>query len=261
MQDDEKLKKIVNSSGFPLQISVAHKVKETEGEHGWHVLSNEHAWKDKSSGESGFIDLIFENRDKEYLLAVECKRVQDSSWIFLQPSETVNKRRHIKAWVSYKRHDYQEKLNWHDHPGEPSSVESEFCIVPGQDSKAKPMLERIAAELVSAAESFGLEDNSYYSGLQDYLRIVVPVVVTTAELKICNFSPESISLSNGEIDDAQFKTVPYLRFRKQLSTRRVGGFSKKKVNYSDISYAKENTVFILNSNHLIDFLKEFDIDE
>jgi type III secretion system FlhB-like substrate exporter len=32
-------------------------------------------------------------------------------------------------------------------------------------------------------------------------------------------------------------------------------------NIRGISTAKENTVFIVNSNHIVDFLREFEIDE
>jgi hypothetical protein len=261
MSEDEKLRTHVNSSGFPLQIGAAHTVQNTEGDHGWHVLSKEHAWKSELNVESGFIDLILEDRDREHLLVVECKRVQNSSWLFLHTAANT-KRRQIKAWVSFKRNGNLEKLNWCEHPGDPSTVESEFCVVPGQDAKSKPMLERVASELVLATEAFALEDNGYYERKSDYLRISVPLLLTTAELKICTLSPDDISLATGEISKGHFETVPYVRFRKQLSTRTVASSMRAgNVDYNSLSRAKENTVFVVNSAYLVQFLKEFEIDE
>jgi hypothetical protein len=261
MSDNDDLRKIVNSSGFPLQISIENEVRLKEGQHGWHVLSKEYSWSD-TNGNSGFIDLILEDRNKEYFLVVECKRVLNSNWIFLLPSSKERNRRHIKAWVSYKRQGNMEKLNWTDHPGDQESLESEFCVVLGQDPRSKPMLERVASDLVLATESFALEDNNYYDATSDYLRIAVPIIVTTADLKVCVLSPDDISISSGELSSADFKTVPYLRFRKQLSTRSTEDFlSSGRVDYRNITYAKENTVFIVNSNHLTDFLEKFEIEE
>lgn len=261
MSDDENLRKIVNSSGFPLQISIENEVRLKESQHGWHLLSKEYSWSD-SKGNCGFIDLILEDNNKEYVLVLECKRILNSNWIFLLPSSKGKNRRHIKAWISHKKHGKIEGLSWIDHPGDPESLESEFCVVLGQDPRSKPMLERVASDLILATESFAIEDNSYYDAASDYLRIIVPVIVTTAELKVCILSPNDISINSGELASAKFTTVPYLRFRKQLSTRRAENFlNGGRVDYKSIAYAKENTVFIVNSNNLTDFLQKFGIDE
>ena len=75
------LEKHVNNSGFPLQIGLAHQVKSTTSRHGWKVLYQEHSWKNES--EAGFIDLVLEDKHRTWLMNIECKRVLDTSWLFL----------------------------------------------------------------------------------------------------------------------------------------------------------------------------------
>ena len=89
MADDakEKLEKLVNSSGFPLQIALQHLIESKKSDHGWDVLSHEHPWANKEAGSEGFIDLILVNNSDRHIMVVECKRVRDTYWIFLVPSE------------------------------------------------------------------------------------------------------------------------------------------------------------------------------
>ena len=57
-ENTEKLKHVVNSSGFPLQIGIKHFVEKTSDGHGWKVLYKEHSWRNPNSDNSGFIDLV-----------------------------------------------------------------------------------------------------------------------------------------------------------------------------------------------------------
>jgi len=83
MMTPEKLADIVNESGFPLQIGVANLVKTNNP--GWVVLYAEHAWQNPNDQSSGFFDLALQNPYGSGVLVVECKRVQHTDWIFLQP--------------------------------------------------------------------------------------------------------------------------------------------------------------------------------
>jgi len=133
--------------------------------------------------------------------------------------------------------------------------------VAGQDQKSKPMIERIGAELVDATQFFADQDCNYYKSQPDFIRIFLPVIITTAELKVCEFDVEDVSLDMGEIDKSEAKTVPYLRFRKQLSHRKYSNQFLHGVNYRDIDNEKENTIFVVNSNHIVEFLDEIEIHE
>lgn len=254
--DETKLKKIVNSSGFPLQIGLEFNIKNSPKRHGWRVLFSEHSWANFNSDAGGFIDLVLEHQHGGILLIVECKRVQNTNWIFLQADTEIIKRRHAKASLAEEENGKLVRFGWNDIAIDPATVESNFCVVPGQDNKTKPMLERVAAEVVQSTEGFAIEDQSFHKGIEKYRRHYLSVIVTTADLMVCNFDPSRIGISNGELDEAHFTKVPYLRFRKQLSTYDMPAASWKESDAHAISRHKENTVFVVNSDAFIDFLYE-----
>ncbi|MBW1796387.1 MAG: hypothetical protein JRJ38_18545 [Deltaproteobacteria bacterium] len=260
-ENTKKLKQAVNSSGFPLQIGIEHFVEKTSGSHGWKVLYTEHSWKNLNSNNSGFIDLVLTDEFGTSIMVVECKRVQNTNWIFLLPSERQKRRRHARAWVSRSNGDNVKYFDWADITPDPFSPESMFCIVPGQDKKSRPMLERIAAELIEATEALAYEDLHLFSNKPDFVRIYLNVIITTADLSLCSFDPNDISISNGKIEKAAFESVPYLRFRKSLSTKPVVELNLEELSSYNLIRAKENTVFVVNSEHLNEFLNEIEIGD
>ena len=192
-ENTEKLKQVVNSSGFPLQIGIEHFVKKTSDGHGWKVLYKEHSWKNPNSNNSGFIDLVLVDELGTSIMVVECKRVQNTNWIFLLPSERQKRRRHARAWVSRSNGDDNVKFfDWIDITPDPFSPESMFCVVPGQDKKSRPMLERVTAELIEATEALAIEDLHLFSNKHDFVRIYLNVIITTADLSLCSFDPHDI---------------------------------------------------------------------
>jgi hypothetical protein len=60
--------------------------------------------------------------------------------------------------------------------------QSQYCAVDGQDPKARPMLERIASDLVSSTEGFATEEMARVSNDHEALRMYFSVIVTTAKL-------------------------------------------------------------------------------
>ena len=247
----EKLVNLVNSSGFPLQIRVAHEVATTKNQHGWQVISHEHSWINKNSGKSGFIDLVLGDQHGTLKMVIECKRVQDSRWIFLLPTKNEKVMPRVMGFLKY--HSYRQPGNpkyfdWVNLQAYPETYESEFCVVPGQNDRSRPMLERISGELINATEAFA-EEELISSGVDQIQQgIYFNLVVTTADLFICSFLPEDIALADGKIepDSAEVKSVEFLRFRKQLNPRQK-------------TTQKENTVFVVNSNYISKFLESFNV--
>lgn len=256
----EKLREFVNQSGFPLQIGLANLVERTTERHGWKVLYTEHSWRNPSAETEGFIDIVLENRHGTLVLVIECKRVLETSWIFLQPGDRLVARRHIKAWVTRYATGKFKWFDWRDLSGDPGSPESQYCVVPGQDPRSKPMLERIAADVVEATEGVAWEEKGLQTHQHDALRVYFSVIVTTAQLKVGVFDPDRISLADGTLPDAAFEEVSYVRFRKQLSTRTPElvdtGWDAKRA----LIRAKERTVFVINAEALLGFLSEIEID-
>lgn len=257
--DDKKLAEIINQSGFPLQIGIEHHVRETMSAHGWRVLHTEHSWSNSTTDTSGFIDLVLEDDHRTSLMVVECKRVLESPWIFLNPNKAVRNRRHAKSWVTCYISNCEGCYGWMDLTLEPSCPESQYCVVFGQDAKSKPMLERVAAELVSATEGLAQEEHPHHKHHGDALRMYFSVIVTTASLKVCSFDHADISLTDGKVANSSFQDVPYVRFRKQLTTQLPAP------NFSDglsrLAYAKEHTVFVVNAEYFSAFLEEFEADD
>jgi hypothetical protein len=259
--DAQKLTDIVNQSGFPLQVGLTDLIQKSTDQHGWKVRFTEHSWKNDLDKESGFIDIVIEDRHCTSIMLIECKRVLDSSWIFIVPKSKLMPRRHVKAWVTRFVGKEFKHIFWADLSLSPSSFETEFCVVPGQDSKSKPMLERVAADIVSATEALALAERDCQAQLKDSLKMYFSVIVTTAKLQVCSFEPGKVSLSDGKVAETEFVEVPYIRFRKQLSTRPtlIPLYSVR--GFHELVRAKEHTVFVVNAQALTEFLTDFEVDE
>jgi hypothetical protein len=252
--------KIANDSGFPLQIAVERLAAETSADHGWTVRYTEHSWTNQLDGQSGFIDLVLQDRLQSAFLVVECKRVRDATWVFLRADGAVTPRRHAKSWVSRYSNGRMKFFGWHDLAIDPSCPEALFCAVRGQSANDKnAMLERIGGQVVSATEALAREERDFIKPSQETIRFYFNLIVTTADLKVAKFTPSSISLTNGTLAKAEFHDVPYVRFRKQMSMRQMQfspGDYEKNVRPD---YEKENTVFVVRADALLEFLKEFEV--
>jgi hypothetical protein len=253
--------KHINASGFPLQIGLAHAIGATTNSHGWKVLYQEHGWHHKQAEESGFIDLVVENQYQTVLLNVECKRPQDATWQFLLPQPKDKQTRACKFWVSYAHQNKPEYFDWLDLSIDPSSYESEFCVVAGQDSKSRPMLERVAASVVASTEALAKEEAPLVT--LEKLRAYINVIVTTAELVVCKFDPSKIDLHTGTIGEAQYENVPFIRFRKQLSSKQLVTDPTKFARgygWNQMARAKENTVLVVEAPHFLNLLPQLTLD-
>ena len=252
--NDDKLIEAVNRSGFPLQIGLEHLVQVNFKDQ-WKVIYSEHSWKNPIDSSAGFIDLIVEDVYTTTVLVIEAKKVIDASWIFLVSQDAQMRRRQVKSWVTCPAKNY---FDYQELAAKPDSVESKFCVVDGQDPKSRPMLERIASEIVSSTEGFAAEEKSLLHPTA--LRMYFSVIVTTATLKVCKTDLDSIAIDTGLLSKAELIEVPYLRFRKQLNYNISANASYEHFRPEEIARQKENTVFVVNSSHLVDFLNKFEIE-
>jgi hypothetical protein len=262
--ENERVRRIVDSSGFPLQIGIANFIARDSEHHHFHVLHSEHSWRG-ADGQGGFIDLVIEHPTLRYLFVIECKRLLEGSWIFLVPNSKTAARRHAK--VGLTQFDPASKtyrlFNWQNCPLEPTTPEAAYCVVKDQDER-RPILERLGSECIAATEAFAQED----AVRVEAARIEMPyayasVIVTTADLTVARFDAGSISLTDGKIPELKTESVPFLRFRKQLSISH-SGFKSDEIRDKGaraISYAKERTVFVVQATALLDFVCSFEIDD
>lgn len=249
--------KIVKASGFPFQIALSNYIDKTVGSHGWRVLFEENPWQNKETGTSGYIDLILINRPDTEMMIIECKRHKDAKWIFLPKSDKFQ-RTYARCWISSLDGE-KKNFGWYDVTLDPYSPEANYCVNRGID-KDRPMLERIAAELVDATESIALEELELTMlNKKDYFRrIYWPVIITNAKLQVCIFNTDKdIKLEDGEILEAEFKEVPIVRFTKSLTTKLPKNVIPS--SFKNAVKEKRRTVFVINASKIVEVLKEWNL--
>jgi hypothetical protein len=258
----DPLRELVNKSGYPLQIAIAHHVNATTMRHGWKVLYEEHGWSDPDTGRHGFIDLVLHFPALNAVMLIECKRLQDTDWILIPKDGESNGRRVARSYRSYLDAQGVRRSAWRDLPLEPRSPIAEFCVM--RRTGGTHTVEPVAAELVSATEALAAEEQRYLvaHGNKD-ARTYYAAIVTTAQLQVCNFEPRAISLKVGTIpENAAFRPVPFVRFTKQLSTV---GAARVPPSPQDLSAgwtdmlteSKERTVFLIQAAELDAFLRNY----
>jgi hypothetical protein len=261
--DDDVTLRNANDSGFPLQIAVARQVNETSLDHGWRVRYTEHSWSNSPEGnQSGFIDLVLEDKHRSSFAVIECKRVRDTEWIFLHSAGRAPSERSAKGWVSRYANGNITRFGWHDLWPYPACVEAEYCVIRGQSGHDKAtLLERLGGELIEATEALAAEERDFRSNDFESIKLYLTLIVTTADLKLGTFDPSKISLIDGKIPDATFESVPFLRFRKQLSAKRnrllPSDYEAK--TGSSVAHAKEHTIFVIRADALPRFLKDLHV--
>jgi hypothetical protein len=115
--------------------------------------------------------------------------------------------------------------------------------------------------MTDATESFA-EDEIYFEkpepSIRD-LRVYYSVIVTTAKIKVCRFNPNDILIAEGTLSNADFETVPFIRFRKSLTTKLPSGLTPK--NLTQSIKAKERTVLVVNASNLTGLLNKWALVE
>jgi hypothetical protein len=258
MRSDADLTKLVNQSGFPLQLAVDRMVQDRSDELGWKVLYREHGWK-SPDGQSGFADLVLEDRFGTSVMVIECKRVLEADWLFLEELPARPPSRRTRLWATNTKDHGKEHSGYYDARATPESSESMYCVVAGQDTKSRPMLERVAAETTAALEAIAIEELPLITKRQYGLRMYVPVIVTTARITLSSLDTKLVALPSGEANVITHETRPWIRFRKQLSSELVVEPKNIDWDFSELAVAKEKMVFVVNVEALADFLKKWDV--
>ncbi len=266
MPDEIPPRTIVDSSGFAFQLAVERSVSAAASP--FTVLTTEHAWKHPRTHDSGFADMVLEDT-KGTRLVVECKRARGGRWIFLRPDEHGALPRRRFAPTAAQKSE-QVIVHWTAmepdrnaigtdavffHPPSPYSA---FCIPQGFSEGQKPMLERLAAELVLATEAIAYEqyqlDAAHRATDMGRMWAYVPVIVTTTPLTVCDFNPAEIDIGTGLLpENATFTDVGVIRFVKNLSDE--GADARGHRTLDSLNTAKDRTVFVVNSKAFGEFLR------
>lgn len=258
MRTETDLTKLVNQSGFPLQLAIDHMVQDRSDELGWKVLYREHGWT-SPDGQRGFADLVLEDQFGSSVMVIECKRVLEADWLFLEELPARPFSRRTRLWVTNTKEHGKEHSGYYDARATPESPESMYCVVAGQDAKSRPMLERVAAETTAALEAIAIEERPLITKRQYGLRMYVPVIVTTARITVSRFDAKLVALPTGEANAISHETRPWIRFRKQLSSELVVEPKNVEWDFAELAAAKEKMVFVVNVESFADFLKKWEV--
>lgn len=166
-------------------------------------------------------------------------------------------RSHAKvAWVATQP-PQSALAGWGDIQVYPKSPESDFCVIRGQGEKDRPMLERVAAQVVAASDGL-CDDLISLHAKSTKTKVVIPVVVTNADLVVAQFDPSTMDLAAGEIAGATFKSVPHLRFRKTLGPR-SGDLDYEPQELHELALGSVRTVFVVRADALTEWLGKLEI--
>jgi hypothetical protein len=260
MSDKTELLKTANASGFPLQIALQGAVAAECP--AWEVIHKEHSWANAADGNSGFIDFVVRHRDTHDCAVIECKRVLNSTWVFLAHNGLAKRTEAARAWVTKFDGDTLALSEWCEARVPPSTPVANFCTLRGQGANDKnTFLERVSSELVSSTEALAMEERPLRPIGERHVRFYFNVLVTTATLQFAEFKYEDLSREHGTLVDAEFIELPYLRFRKQFTMRPVYLNANDWRRTDDIDARRENTVFVVSAKHFTTFLNALDVTE
>lgn len=254
MNDNEDLTKLVNASGFFLQLGLEHEIRTKMEPHRWRFVSREHPWKLRGTDAEGFIDLVLQTGI--VLAVIECKRVRGGTWVFLVPDGADAQQIATRAlWVAGTS-DGTSMSGWDAVEHLPASHVSSFCVVRGSGENDRPMLERLCANLLMSVDALAEEELSILANKQfGWKGYYLPIVVTTAKLFVCRFHASQIKISDGTLDSAGFEEIPFIRFQKAFSTSSPPTSAPN--HLADAAAARERTVLVVQADSLITMLTQF----
>lgn len=253
MKDDaDKLRSLVNASGFVFQLALEDAIKRSVERHGWQIAVREYPWR--TERHVGFADLILSRGP--FRLIIEAKRHRDAEWVFLMPEPKQSQRSHARIMWTDTVPGGPPLSGWGDIQVYPASPEADFCVVRGQGEKDRPLLERLGAGLIDTVEGVG-SDLLDLHARGSSTHVLIPLIVTTATLYLAHFDVHDVPLRTGEISAGNFIQVPSVRFRKSLS-RTSEHLTPELSELEHLAKNAERTAFIVTAEHLVDWLEDFE---
>lgn len=256
---DQSLLAALNRHGYFFQLRIESEILSNSERHSWMIVGREHYWQGIAPEAYGFIDLIL--RSDRILMAIEAKRVDEGSWVFIVADHLPNSAVRTNMLWTFRSNWIEGIAGWFDFTAQPESYEAMFCIRLIKDSKGE-QLESVASSTLASLESLARENLTKTAniGNNESWNLYVPVIVTTAQLRICEYEAQAVDLLTGKwsnLDEGNLPVVPYLRFRKAF--RIVLNAEERKSSIEQLVRESEPTVYVVNVSHLIEFLANFKV--
>jgi hypothetical protein len=242
---------LLNSSGFPLQLAVEQTIHSLKPD--WELI-REAPWHDRSTGQSGFVDLVAQYGMER--IVVECKRPRGGRWLFVTAKDSQPQEGRVRLCWTYYGVVAKKTMAFEDMRLRPTSYESDICIVGGQAEDQKPMLERLSHSLLTSQLSLAREEMALAEhGLIYPTSVYIPVIITCAELLVSQIDPSSISLVDGTVSEPTFQSVELVRFRKSLLTAELE--LERSHDVSNRARGSEATVIVIHAASLPQILQDW----
>jgi hypothetical protein len=221
-------------------MAVARLLGDTEWEHHFSVIAQEHPWQHPTSGKEGYIDIIAERPMVEWhrllqetRLVMECKRGAGQDWLFLcqrrklpsqlnelpgpLPGQAARIRVMLRSQVRMSTiegvptSEYRVFTQWQDLSFAPAGEEASYCIQrtwkdekPGERDSRNLFIENIARELLPSVEALAVDEQLTAERLGTYHNILfIPVIVTNARLWTYVVDPGAVDLDSGQLLDIE----------------------------------------------------------
>jgi hypothetical protein len=235
----------LRASGFAFQTAIREEIRRHKG---WIVHASEYPWLDGMNRDS-FLDIVaIKGR---FILAIECKKTGSEIFTFLLPlggttTGLVDDFRGVQ--VQFFREQVRVNLHYETWNIQPKSCSSEFCVVGSRKSGKDQgrLLEKDASVLVLATDAFAKDTREHFKLPDEELpRVVLPVIVTNAEIYTARYEPTKVSLETGEFKEEpeDLESPPWVRFHKSFTADNVG----------------HRSVFVVNATSFGGFLEKFEM--
>ncbi len=235
----------LQKSGFPFQTAIREEICRHKG---WAVHASEYPWLDGMNRDN-FLDIVATKG--RFILTVECKKTGSEIFTFLLPlggpsTGPVDDFRGVQ--VQFFREQVRVNLHYETWNIQPRSCSSEFCVVGSRKSGKDQgrLLERDASVLVLATDAFAADTREHFKLADEELpRVLLPVIVTNAEIYTTRYPPTKVSLETGEFEEKpeDFESTPWVRFYKSFTADHRG----------------HRSVFVVNATSFGDFLEKLEI--
>jgi len=260
----------------------------------WKVAAVEHPYYLGEKG--GRIDLVaikyqeisFESTSNRIFLVIECKRANPDfkTWVFF-PEYSLKGGESPMTFSRVLRHndtvDMDSKVVWYDRINY-NEKSIDYCydalevrldsdngksIVPKRVGKQKNTtndeITKASNQATSGTLGFAIEERKFLKTAGREMRkkhqatLFIPVIVTTAALKVCDFEPQNVDISTGTLKTkgAQYRDVKWLIHQAPLepgvphTTFAEPGYIKPENR--QIGFSKEQ-IFVVQSESFKDFM-------
>lgn len=270
MPSDVDLARAINESGFPLQLGLKELARSRGG--AWHVILSEHPWRDPVNNDEKFIDLVLRGRgDGPQRLVIECKRSRETEWLFLREPTSYHDRDgrlNVRARALVRRHVGDNMIDeWLDVPFLPGSPEANYCVIRKNNQRSQELLEKTAAEVVRATDALAHQESEIYKRTRSSIvsfdqaltRVYIPMIVTTANMYICDAEYARVDPQTGEVPDLSATEVPIVRFMKSLGSPDPRQSSATSIE--QFAQQSERSVVVIQAAHFANCLDEWDLSQ